>query len=364
MKHLFFILIIFQLNNCNTNITSKENINQKMKDSAYYSNNQLAYIKKGNTVKFYTYKGKLKNELNLDTRIEKKYNLTGELMSINTSSNYLFDMKNGYYSYRDVLIIPKGTIVNNGEDVGTIATANEVVKTIPKNNLGYPTALKFNETGQIIQTENEKREFDDLGRILKRKVYAGFKNEPYKSVEYTYENDNLKKSIHTGVNEAYNFTKEYVFDSNGHLSKVKQQNKNGLQMVSFYDFSDNLLQTKKIYTQRKNDIILELIEYTYDDKKRCINQTYYLLNPDENLTMNEIENKINKSVNKEYPYKIIATDFIFKGKNFIGVKATDLRVRPIPKVTNENVYVYNKFNQLTEVQNGEGKTIIMFSYNT
>ncbi len=360
MRNLILILITLQLSNCNTRL--KDSATQKMKDSAYYNNKQLAYKKEGNKVKFYNYKGTLKNELNLDTRIEKKYNITGELAPINTGRDYMFNLKNGYYCYRDLLIIPAGTIINNGEEFGTSATANEVVETIPKNNLGYPSALKFNGTGQITEIANEKREFDDLGRILKRKIYSGFENEPYKSVEYIYEQDNLKRSKHTGINELYNFTREYVFDAKGQLFNVNQCNKDGLQIISFYDFYDNLLRTKKIYTQREEGVSKEVIEYMYDDKKRCVNEKYSRFRTEETFTMIQIKNTVDVTVNKEYPNKIISTDYIFKDENFIGVKETDLFVNPTPEVIKEHFYIYNKYKQLTAVVDSQGKTIIKFSY--
>jgi len=116
MKNLFLILMIFQLTGCSMNRTYEFDI-QKIPDSAYYSNQQLAYIKKGKLVSFYDHIGRLKKELDLESRIEKRYNLTGELMTINTVRNYMFNMGNGYYCYRDLLITPKGTIVNNGKKI-------------------------------------------------------------------------------------------------------------------------------------------------------------------------------------------------------------------------------------------------------
>jgi len=363
MKYFFFTLIVMFYSACNTSQSKPEKIKiQNMKDSAHYSNKQLAYIKKDNTVKFYTPNGKLQKELNLLSGIEKRYNITGEIIEYDTSYRYMQDLGAGYFSYPDAYIIPQGTKVGMGK-TGMMSTAEDETVFLPKNNLGYPIAFKFNETGQIIEHHKEKMEYDETGRLLSKTTY--YDEKVYKKAKYVYENNQLLKSLHEGQNEHDNYIKEYNSNALGQLNSVLTKKEGNLTQITKYNFDTEfeLLKSKKEYSMIGSSLLIKVSEYTYNDIRQLTQEEFYNIEtPSGTISlMNISKDNYDKAVYNSYKFNKKVKTYSYDGDKLISSNMFD-KSSSTSKLLWKNNYIYNTKDQLIKVQNEDGKTSKLFSY--
>lgn len=365
MKYLFIIIITMFYSACNMSQCKPEKITiQHMKDSAHFSNKQLAYIKKNNTIKFYNYKGKLEKEINLITGIEKRYNITEEIIEHYTNYKYILDMGAGHFCYPDAYIVPKGTQLGSGEETGIVVSALDKTIQLPKNNLGYPIKFKFNDTGQIITHDENKMEYDNLGRLLSNKFYSNKKI--HKSVKYIYENSHLKKSIHEGQKDDDNYIKEYTFNSSDQLSQVTIKSNNIIKSITYFNFENTLLKSKRTYTKYEGYIILEVIDFSYENGK-LISEMKYKTRPNREVALpssnndNDLFNLFNYKENSNF---IKLTEYYYQQSNLSTITHSEYNKISKNFIEKSKIsYKYNDKGQLIEAQDSAGKAFKLFSYN-
>jgi len=282
MKYLYIVLAVTLFNSCTSSKSqSKKKITQNMEDSAHYSNNQLAYIKKDGFVKFYDHKGE-----------------------------------------------------------------DEIIE-LHKNNIGYPLNYVYNNTGNIVDDNGEKMEYDDLGRLLSKKYYSG--GDVYKSILCSYKNNQLIKSIHKGKNNDDNFIKEYQFNDLGKLTNTYTSKEEVLISITKYNFNTNqLLELKKEYRMIGNSLVIDVTEYSYNNTKQLFQEKTYTIEPSSGIvSLIDIKNNnYDKTIYSSNKFNFIVKEYSYNKSNLVGFTIKDI-ARSILKANIR--YEYNSIDQLTKI---------------
>lgn len=365
MRKFLFLWLVLCLLACNpsSQTIAKQQLNQKnMNETSYFSNKQLAYEKKDNKVAFYNYKGEKWKELDLGTRIERRYNLTGEIHESNIAEGYVVNLGAGHYAYPDVVMENfRGAMSNAAETVDGMRK-----KVFPKNNIGLPTSvIQVNEWGLITQTLNEKRTYDDLGRITQRTYFSDFSSPAYKAIDYQYEGDHLKSSKHQDKQKQENFTRTYSFDKDGNLNKVIEKKGESIHAISIYHFQEDLLASKKVYTQREEYIDFNSFVYQYDGQKRCLKENHIEISAFLTASLEELTD-FNKEIDPVDVREEIVTTYYYEQdllskKNkvtFYGSSQEEVD----SEIEEDLVYHYNDKKQLIKREDVLSEESISYTY--
>lgn len=353
-------------------VTDSTDNSQKTKYT-YDENGNLDTIidKKGNTVATYGYDGQnqLTSEKNALGREKKyKYDNDGNIIEKSLPTGDIITS-----SYDNNLGVIKSTSVNGDAKWSYGYDETNQLKTVYQGS----TILKsftYNEDGSIksIVDRGNLLDYTDLGSQQKTQYKVGANLH---TLTYTLNNMNNLQKI-TKNNDTSPLA-SFEYEVGGKVKSVNYRNGSSIDMsymngrLNSYSLKANSDMTldNYTYTYDSNNNVTSIksnkgtTSYTYDKLKQLTKEVL----PDGtdiSYTYDSVGNRLSKSITK-YGSTITTSYDYNNGNQLTSVNSTTYQYDKNGNLQSDgnNTYIFNAFNQLEEIKDGEGQTVAKYVYD-